>query len=195
MKLQQLNENEIKITLSKEDLSELDLTLRTIDYNTTKTRKAIWEIFDRAKDQTGFDAAKNKIYIKLYPLSDGGCEMYVSKLTGKNDISFDRLPAYSASRRDLRASGTDAAFRFNDFSELYDACVSIKPHTDTALYEDKNGCFILLLKKATVSSAHLHRWEEFGNRIKTKYITAYLDEHCKKIIQSCAVQKIIGKGI
>lgn len=193
MKLQQLNENELRIILSKEDLRELDLTLRTIDYNTTKTRKAIWEIFDRARDQTGFDAAKNKIYIKLYPLTDGGCEMYVSKLTGDSHIALDSQ-CYTAKRQSLRYCAGDTAFRFGDFDSLYSACKALSPQAESMLYTNDDGEFILLLKKLARTPSDLRRWSEFGEQIKGKYISAYLNEHCKMLIPGCAIQKIMGKG-
>ncbi len=190
MKLQQLNENEIKIILSKEDLRELDLTIRTIDYNTTKTRKAMWEIFDRARAQTGFDAAKNRIYVKLYPLSDGGCEMYVSKLGSKNDIPFGNADtSYSVRRQNLRYAGGDYAFSFESFESLYCACKALKPISDSSLYLSGSH-YILLLKKLKRTPGDLQRWNEFGEPLKTKYISAYLDEHCTLLCENNAVEKI-----
>lgn len=192
MKLTQLSENELKIILSKEDLSELDLTIRTIDYNTTKTRKAIWDIFDRARAQTGFDAAKNKIYVKLYPLSDGGCEMYVSKVFGKSDVSFCRT---SVNRRSMRYVGGNYAYYFEDFDGLYSACKSLRSRSDSALYAAPNGGYILLLKKAKHTAEESARWGEFAVRIKNRHAAAYLAERCRAICESGAVERIIGKEV
>lgn len=190
MKLTQLSENELKIILSKEDLSELDLTLHTIDYNTTKTRKAIWDIFDRARAQTGFDAAKNKIYVKLYPLSDGGCEMYVSKIFGKSDVAFYRT---RVARRQMRYVGVNQAFYFEDFDGLYNACKSLRHNADSALYVAPNGGYILLIKKARHSAEETARWSEFSTRIKNRHVAAYLDERCRVLCESNATEKIIGQ--
>lgn len=194
MKLYQLNENEIKITLSKDDLKELDLTLSTIDYNTTKTRKAIWEIFDRARDEIGFDAAKNKIYVKLYPLSDGGCEMYVSKLFSK------QLSYYSSStkplcvkRKKLKYVCRSYAFHFKNFDDLYTACQALPYVSQSSLFLDENGEYILTLKGLCESSWDLKRWNEFSDIIDCKHISAYLDERCEKICENHAIDKILGK--
>ena len=188
MKLTQLSENELKIILSKEDLSELDLTLRTIDYNTTQTRKAIWEIFDRARAQTGFDAAKNRIYVKLYPLSDGGCEMYVSKILGQSDVAFRRM---GVSRREYKYAGSDYAFYFADFDSLYSGCRSLYPCGDSALFAVPSGGYILMLKR--LKRAELYRWSEFGERISNRHTAAYLNERCRELCASCAWERIVGK--
>lgn len=194
MKLMQLNENEIKIILSKEDLSELDLTLRTIDYNTTKTRKAIWEIFDRARTQTGFDAAKNRVYVKLYPLSDGGCEMYVSKLDGTNDGSIEKNEPVAPKRQIYKYAGSDCAFYFEDFDSLYCACRNIATKHDSSLYSAPQKGYILLFRKVKRADVQFGRWNEFALPIKNKYISAYLNEHCKLLCPNNAVEKVAGKG-
>ena len=85
MELLPINEQKIKIMLTKDDLSSLHLTCETIDYDTTETRRAFWSILDEAKKRTGFDAAKEKVYVQLYPARNGGCEMYVTKLSQKDE--------------------------------------------------------------------------------------------------------------
>ena len=75
-----MGENEIRIHLSEEDLDSFSITPDEFDYDSTKCRKIIWELFDRAKEETGFDAAKEKVYIQLYPKNDGSVELFVTKL-------------------------------------------------------------------------------------------------------------------
>ena len=81
MELILINENKLKITLSRRDMKQYDLDCDTIDYDKTETRKAFWSILDEAKHKTGFDAAKQRVFIQLYPSKEGGCEMYVTKLS------------------------------------------------------------------------------------------------------------------
>ncbi len=80
MELFLLSEEKIKIVLSREDLTKRHLTYRQLDYDDVRTRKMIWEIFDLAKDQTGFDAAREKVCIELFPKKSGGCEIYATKV-------------------------------------------------------------------------------------------------------------------
>ena len=195
MKLLQINEIELKIVLSKEALSELHLTFSTIDYNTTQTRKAIWEIFDRARVQTGFDAAKAKVYIKLYPLSDGGCEMLVSKLGNESDTSFAMQASHFSKKRSVfKYNGVDKAFRFDSFDDLYCACRAIGHHSQSALYLDNNEKYILLLKCLKSFCISSKRWNEFALPVKSDFVQAYLNERCTLLCSEGAVERIVGKG-
>jgi len=80
LKLYRLGENEIRIHLTEEDLDAFEITPKEFDYDSTKGKRVIWELFDRAKEETGFDAAKEKVYIQLYPKNDGSVELFVTKL-------------------------------------------------------------------------------------------------------------------
>lgn len=85
MKLYRLGENEIRIHLTEKDLSAFSITPKEFDYDSTKGRRVIWELFDRAREETGFDAAKEKVYIQLYPKSDGSVELFVTKLAEEKE--------------------------------------------------------------------------------------------------------------
>ncbi len=78
MKLYREGKNELRIHLTKEDLDHFSITLDEFDYENTRGRKVIWELFDRAREETGFDAAREKVYIQLYPMEKGGCELFVT---------------------------------------------------------------------------------------------------------------------
>ena len=79
MELLLINEHKLKIMLTETDMQELGVSAQSLNYGDTATRKALWEIFDRAKHQTGFDAASDKIYIQVFAGAYGGCEMFVTK--------------------------------------------------------------------------------------------------------------------
>ena len=66
VELKLINENELKITLTSEDMAALDITFEDMNYDdNTGTKRVIWEILDKAKHQTGFDAAGDQILIQV----------------------------------------------------------------------------------------------------------------------------------
>ncbi|MBQ9941227.1 MAG: adaptor protein MecA [Clostridia bacterium] len=188
MELLRITDNELKIILSKQDLNEFDLTVRTIDYNTTKTRKAMWEIFDRAKAQTGFDAAKNRIYVRLFPLSDGGCEMYVSKIPRVR-------PSYvpHATKKVLFYKGYDCAYMFESYEELCSACDIIGRQKFSSLYVGNNGSYILLLRNVICRGYEAGILSEYGKKMALKYINEYLNEHYTLLCEGNATEKICAR--
>lgn len=186
MELFQISKYEFKITLSSRDLEEFDLTVRTIDYNTAKTRRAIWEIFDRAKSRLGFDAAKSKLRIRVYPLSDGGCDMYVCRLTRRDSN------APSAAKAKLRYSPKQRAFIFESLNDLYASCTIIPQSIPSSLYVDKCGRYILFLTEGLGARRATARISEFGAHLSITYINSYLNERCTLLCSEDAVSKIIG---
>ena len=80
MELILISSSKLKIMLSDADMEKYDLTAETVDYDNTATRRAFWSILDDAKNETGFDAASDRLFIQMYPSKDGGCEMFVTKL-------------------------------------------------------------------------------------------------------------------
>ncbi len=85
MELIPINEQKLKIMLSREDLAAWHLDCESMDYDTTETRRALWGILDEVKKKTGFDAAQEKVFVQLFPSQNGGCELYVTKLTEKSE--------------------------------------------------------------------------------------------------------------
>ncbi|MBQ4121229.1 MAG: adaptor protein MecA [Clostridia bacterium] len=87
MELIPISDEKLKIMLSREDLAAWHLDCESMDYDTTETRRALWGILDEAKKKTGFDAAKEKVFVQLFPSMGGGCELYVTKLAEKNETA------------------------------------------------------------------------------------------------------------
>ena len=79
MELHRIGEGQLRISLSADDMDYYQLNSETMDYDDTATRSAFWRILDRAKKQTGFDAARDRVLIQVFPRKSGGCEMYVTK--------------------------------------------------------------------------------------------------------------------
>ena len=69
----------LRISLTPFDMIHYELTNDSIDYGDTRTRRVLWEIFDKAKEQTGFDAANGKIKISVYPQKNGGCLIFITR--------------------------------------------------------------------------------------------------------------------
>ncbi len=95
MEIVRINETELKVTLTADDMEHYAIDCAHMDYGTTETRRAFWSILDEARQKTGFDAARDRIYIRVYPSVDGGCDMYVTKLSCEQE----ELPEKPSSHR------------------------------------------------------------------------------------------------
>lgn len=89
MKIDLLENGCLKILLTEEDLSGFDLTFEDMDYNNQTTRKALHQLLDMARLQTGFDSSGSLI-IEALPV-DGGCLLLLTPAGGKRHVRMKRV--------------------------------------------------------------------------------------------------------
>ena len=80
-----ISPGKLKLMLTKSDLDKYELDCETMDSEDTLTRRAFRELLDDVKRVSGFDASDDKVFIQLYPSRDGGAEIYITRLTARNE--------------------------------------------------------------------------------------------------------------
>ena len=120
MHIKIISEEKLKVTLSAIDLKDYGIRLEDIDYDNTETRRVFWTILDKAKIETGFDAASSRIFIQIYPNTDGGCEMYVSRIKSRRDDTVKLHPTPYSSEQT-----TEHIYRFSRLEHLTAACKAL----------------------------------------------------------------------
>ena len=122
MELIRIGEGRLKVTLTEEDMARYALDDAAADCDSAGARRAVFAILDAAKEQIGFDAARDRVCIRMFRGRTGGCELFVS-CTAADDAPRRLLYAFpSASRltevcRILAArgfAGTSAAYLGDD---------------------------------------------------------------------------------
>ncbi len=72
-------ENTICIELTRQDMTELDITYEELDYSNIETRRVLWTLLDEAKHTLGRDIRlTQKMLIEAVPDENGGCRIYFS---------------------------------------------------------------------------------------------------------------------
>lgn len=83
MELIVINENKLKIIMNKTDMKNYGLDENEFHCSVINTREILEKILHNAPLKTGFEniSHEDKILIQLYPDKNGGCELYVTKIT------------------------------------------------------------------------------------------------------------------
>lgn len=174
MELIRISQDKIKISLTKSDLDAYDISVDSIDYQTEQTRNVFKELFGKAKNQTGFDADGEKVFVQIYTARDGGCEIFISKL---NKPALPEKKQYKTT-----------VFVFDELKALLCACkqlVRLGYSGDSDAYADGNKRFFLVLNALRkTENAYLR---EFGEPVEDTLID-YIREHANLIKSSDAVQ-------
>ena len=198
MELIVINENKLKITLSRCDMKQYSLDCSKIDYDNTETRRAFWSILDEVKQKTGFDAASRKVFVQLYPSKEGGCEMYVTKLCGtEGSERGDDLPDCHRLHPLHRRT---SVYSLPDISRMLAVCRRLRAaefSDKSAAYADRgSGKYFLVLEEAE-ENAYLPLCEttfirEYGQSESPRSTLLYLHEHGECICAENAVD-VLGQ--
>ena len=86
MKIEKLNENQLKITLAPEDLSIRGLALNELSYGSPKTKELYNELVDQALTEFGFENEDGALVIEAIPTSKGNLVIFITKNQTADDL-------------------------------------------------------------------------------------------------------------
>lgn len=99
MKIEKINENQIRCTLSREDLISRHIKLSELAYGSTKARELFRELMEQASYQYGFEAEDIPLMIEAIPLSSESIVLLVTKVESPDELDT-RFSRFSESDDD-----------------------------------------------------------------------------------------------
>lgn len=191
MELIRISDSKLKVMLDAQDMTRYAISPDAMNYDNTETRRAIWQILDEAKQETGFDAAAGRLVIQVYPSREGGCELYITKIQ------------HTAPRDGTRGGNNgerEVLYRFSDMNTLLAACrqLALRGYgRDSAAYAGEGGEYFLLLRAVDSPAAYLapglHDLSylcEYGRAVTDGLRVAYIREHGKCLLPQDAVERL-----
>ncbi len=204
MELILISESKLKIMLSESDLESFSLTSEGLDYENIDTREAFKCILDEAKVKTGFDTECGRLFIKVFPSKNGGCEVYVTKSGVEKERSQTKKGQSANNTANVKKEY--CVFKIEDIDRVCFACRSVflAGYRDESLlyYEEKGenrGVYYLVLQencKGQPTSKKRRLPEkcdvanEFGKKLSSSEAYFYIKEHCREICPSRAVERM-----
>ncbi|MCR5477611.1 MAG: adaptor protein MecA [Lachnospiraceae bacterium] len=86
MKIEKLNENQIRCTLTPEDLADRQLRLGELAYGTEKTQNLFREMLREADCEYGFEAEDSPLMIEAIPLRSGSITLIITKVDDPEEL-------------------------------------------------------------------------------------------------------------
>lgn len=185
-----ISPGKLKLMLTKSDLDRYELDCTTMDSEDTLTRRAFRTLLADVKRLSGFDAADDKVFIQLYPSRDGGAEVYITRLSQKNEAP--------SSDSTVNVTGV---YRFDSISAMLTACARVSSadslQSSSAWLSD-SGCYLITEESFTYreflqSSKRDHLGKQlrgYGRTLTSPAATAYVREHCECIVDRDAVSTL-----
>ncbi|MBR2474377.1 MAG: adaptor protein MecA [Clostridia bacterium] len=175
MELIRISYDKIKISLSKAELDEYELTVDEMDGGAQKTQRVFRELFVCARDQTGFDTDGERVFVQIFRAKGGGCEIFVSKVSGEKEKKKSRF--------------SDSAYGFSELCELIGACKALDRigfHSQSSAYKSEDGYLLILSSPSENERAYASEWGKAIDIPKSEYVS----EHLSVIRETDAVQTL-----
>lgn len=126
MKIEKINENQIRCTLSKNDLNDRQLRISELAYGTEKAKALFREMMQQASAELGFEADDIPLMIEAIPVSPESLILIITKVEDPDELDT-RFSKFSPDQNDeLEATDADEAYVdeiincFDQINELLD---------------------------------------------------------------------------
>ena len=86
MKIERINENQIRCTLSNFDLSVRNMNLGELAYGTEKARNLFREMIQRAANEVGFEADDIPLMVEAIPMANESVMLIITKMEDPEEL-------------------------------------------------------------------------------------------------------------
>ena len=204
MRIEKLNENKIKVTLTSNDLNSYDINLQNLHHNSTELHSFLFKIMETIQKETGFNPYNGQVAVEAQ--SDGtGLSIVVSKIGTFNQHITEKTKGkkkIKARIKDEKASTAEKApvedyrclsvYYFDSFDVMCAAICEMEDSVNamSMLYKYENKyCYMLDLDELIVTDrAKLFRtvgvFSEFATgRLDGRMMGLHIKEHGKLIAE------------
>lgn len=192
MKFLIVSDTKLKVTLSAEDCLKYSIDTSGNDFSTNEVRLAIKNILSVAKDECGFCTEGDKILAQLYPMPDGSCELFITRLSALKGKSVEAV-------RDIEGLPTMenkyGAYCFRDAKSLISAARAIyREGIDCDLYLADDGVYYISIREDFLDGiSEFEILTEYGERLPALPLYV-ISEYGTLLCKSKAIDYILAKS-
>ena len=139
MKIEKVNDNQIRCTLTKADLADRQLKLSELAYGTEKAKDLFRDMMQQANLKFGFEAEDIPLMIEAIPLSGDCIVLIITKVEDPEELDT-RFSKFAPSLQDLEDSMDDLSDTADEILDLFRKVQNnhLAKHLDTPDIETEN---------------------------------------------------------
>lgn len=123
MKIEKINENQIRCTLTKEDLEQHQIRLSELAYGTEKAKRLFRDMMQKAQSEFGFEADNIPLMIEAIPLNADSIILIITKVEDPEELDtrFSKFAPFQREGQEeaLQLDGADNIIDI--FQKIYEA--------------------------------------------------------------------------
>lgn len=135
MKIEKINDNQIRCTLSKNDLASREIKISELAYGTEKAKNLFRDMMQQASFEFGFEADDLPLMIEAIPMSAESIVLIITKVDDPEELDtrFSKFaPSYEEELEELESYDS-----YDDFPEYQGADEGLELYSDSS--EDSLG--------------------------------------------------------
>jgi len=209
MKIEKINDNQIKFILNQTDLRQRNIQLTELTYGSQKARDLFQEMMEQAREEYGFEVENSPLMIEAVPVNMECIMIMVTKISSLEEYTdkfasqaLDELEKLNYEPRisppewpkvpRQKKSGYFCAYAFKSLEEIISVVGRLDFYTGKSSIYKKDDQYVLLLEGRGTQEVSLPSiLGEYGSKISIvpgyKY---HLMEHAEPIIKVNAVKKL-----
>lgn len=193
MKIEKLNEDKIKITLSVDDLAERNIDIQSFIYNSPESQDMFWDMMQEAEQKYGFNVDESMIYVEASSAGAGIFTLTVTKTTGSLNIPASKTKTkfkkgnFKLKRKVTSVHQENSIYIFSSFDDICEFCnaVDCSKIQNNSLYKLNEQYYL------KVSNMPFNSILEFAILDNSPELTfARIQEYGSVITEDEALQKI-----
>ncbi len=130
MKIERINDMQIRCTLTKEDLDEREIRLGELAYGSDKAKELFRDMMERAADEVGFEADDTPLMIEAVPLSMDSIVLIISKVDSPEELDT-RFSSFTENPDDEAADAVPERPVSDEEEDLFAMINQIRSRRDT----------------------------------------------------------------
>lgn len=204
MELIRISNSKLKIMLTPMDMRQFELSNDNFYDDSEKMHRSFRLLLDEVKRQSGFEADDHRISVQYFPSREGGCEMFISNLSGDKEngsCALTPAPEMQPAPRTRGSFSRSFAYRFEGLDELLSVCRRLLPMdyiNASSAWQDDTGQYYLFLNTFSTSPfatpEELYFVVEYGTIENASQLRLYLAEHGTVICAENAISTLGGIG-
>ncbi len=202
MKIERINENQIRCTLTQSDLADRQIELSELAYGSEKARDLFHELIQSAAAEVGFEVENMPLMVEAIPMSRDSIVLIVTRVADPDELDT-RFSRFSPSKEEEEwenvenSSPTARLFAFSSLDEATAAAAAVNGLilVHSTLYKHPlSGQYILCIHCGDEEDAFRRTCNTLSEYGALKHspvgALAYCEEHCEIIIANRALDKL-----
>lgn len=201
MRIEKVNENMLKVTITITDLQERNIDLASLNYNSPAAQELFWDMMEQAEEEYGFTSGDSQLIFEAAPENEEGFVVTITKIDGEGE--FESIHKYIKSKyknSDLRQkkkkSKICSTLKIYCFKTLEDLCCLSKRIKnsftgDSAVFKCKDSYYLILSGIAPSSNNIDNLLSEYSVSVgNLNFYEGYLNEYGEPIIKNNAIETL-----